>query len=158
MPKVLSIYPCLHRYNWASKKFQPWQYSFFPMERIMALYLLLTTRSGVDQLIKWYHCHRDTILKMNQFVASNVSSWYILQRVDHDILGQLTADKCPRLVGRPKLLFVQVFIIVLQTSRCFLCNSPVGHEYMVLCQISGMPRPSYRSRGQRHGQVGVEYK
>jgi len=28
-------------------------------------------------------------------------------RVDHDILGQLTADKCPRLVGRPKLLFVQ---------------------------------------------------
>jgi len=28
-------------------------------------------------------------------------------RVDHDVLGQLTADKCPRLVGRPKLLFVQ---------------------------------------------------
>ena len=32
-----------------------------------------------------------------------------MSRVDHDVLGQLTADKCPRLVGRPKLLFVQVW-------------------------------------------------
>jgi len=28
-------------------------------------------------------------------------------RVDHDVLAQLTADKCPKLVGRPKLVFVQ---------------------------------------------------
>jgi len=28
-------------------------------------------------------------------------------RVDHDVLAQLTGDKCPSLVGRPKLLFVQ---------------------------------------------------
>jgi len=28
-------------------------------------------------------------------------------RVDHDVLAQLTADKCPSLVGRPKLVFVQ---------------------------------------------------
>lgn len=28
-------------------------------------------------------------------------------RVDHDVLAQLTADKCPGLVGRPKLIFVQ---------------------------------------------------
>jgi len=28
-------------------------------------------------------------------------------RVDHDVLAQLTADKCPGLVGRPKLVFVQ---------------------------------------------------
>jgi len=28
-------------------------------------------------------------------------------RVDHDILAQLTAEKCPGLAGRPKLIFVQ---------------------------------------------------
>ena len=30
-----------------------------------------------------------------------------MYRVDHDILFQLTADKCPYLAGKPKLIFVQ---------------------------------------------------
>ena len=30
-----------------------------------------------------------------------------MYRVDHDVLFQLTADKCPFLAGKPKLIFVQ---------------------------------------------------
>jgi len=67
---------------------------------------------------------RDVILKQVQLCEEEVAALAIFLlshgedngtvfaqdypfRVDHDVLGQLTADKCPGLVGRPKLVFVQ---------------------------------------------------
>ena len=100
------------------------QNTFKTLDWEIDLYNDLTVSQIRDVILKDLQLSDQTLSALAIFILSHgedngtvFASDYPF-RVDHDILVQLAADKCPKLAGKPKLIFVQVMIIYINKARC----------------------------------------